>query len=77
MGHVLDPRTGEPAGAAVSACVVGPSSTVCDALSTALLVGSGSLGERFPRYSGWVVTAPRRTSRAAKMGTRPDAVAAR
>lgn len=77
MGHVLDPRTGEPAGAAVSACVVGPSSTVCDALSTALLVGSRSLGERFPRYSGWVARAPRRTSRAAKIGTRPDAIASR
>ena len=62
MGHVLDPRAGEPAGAAVSACVVGPASTVCDALSTALLVGGkaagGRLRQRFPGYSGWLARAP-------------------
>jgi len=62
MGHVLDPTTGEPAGKALSACVVGPSSTVCDALSTALLV-SGSrgqvwLGPRFAGYRGWVAGVP-------------------
>jgi hypothetical protein len=43
MGHVLDPRTGRPAGTAVSACVIGPSSAIGDALSTALLVsGTGA-----------------------------------
>jgi FAD:protein FMN transferase len=56
-GHVLDPRTGQPTRTAASACVVGPSSTVSDALSTAMLVHGedwGSrLAERFPGYRGW------------------------
>jgi thiamine biosynthesis lipoprotein len=64
MGHVLDPKTGRPAGTAVSACVVGSSSTIGDALSTALLV-SGTGGPpwlaRFPGYSGWVARAPGHT----------------
>jgi thiamine biosynthesis lipoprotein len=38
FGHVLDPRTGAPATAAVLAAVVLPSATETDALSTALLV---------------------------------------
>ena len=80
MGHVLDPKTGEPAGQALSACVVGPSSTVCDALSTALLVngsrGCAWLAQRFPGYRGWVAGAAR-GRRAAKIGARPDAVLAR
>jgi len=37
-GHVLDPRSGHPAQGALLAAVAGPSATVCDALSTALLV---------------------------------------
>jgi len=37
-GHVLDPRTGQPASDAVLAAVVQPSATETDALSTALLV---------------------------------------
>lgn len=57
MGHVLDPRRGVPTRAAASACVVGASSTLCDALSTALLVNGPSwtsrLAERFPGYEGW------------------------
>jgi len=36
-GHILDPRTGEPAAGAVLAAVVLPSATETDALSTALL----------------------------------------
>jgi len=36
-GHVIDPRTGQPAGNAVLAAVVLPSATETDALSTALL----------------------------------------
>lgn len=56
-GHVLDPRRGAPTRAAASACVMGRSSTLCDALSTALLVNGPSwqsrLGERFPGYEGW------------------------
>ncbi len=38
FGHVLDPRTGEPAADAVLAAVALPSATETDALSTALLV---------------------------------------
>lgn len=37
FGHVLDPRTGEPAQSAILAAVVLPSATDSDALSTALL----------------------------------------
>jgi thiamine biosynthesis lipoprotein len=37
FGHVLDPRTGEPANRATVAAVVLPSATETDALSTALL----------------------------------------
>jgi len=37
FGHILDPRTGEPARGAVLAAVVLPSATETDALSTALL----------------------------------------
>jgi len=37
FGHVLDPRTGQPADQAVMAVVVLPSATETDALSTALL----------------------------------------
>ena len=38
LGHVLDPRTGEPATRALLAVVVLPSGTETDALSTALMV---------------------------------------
>jgi FAD:protein FMN transferase len=44
VGHVLDPRTGEPTRAARGVAVVGPSAALCDAWSTAALV----LGERPP-----------------------------
>ena len=37
FGHVIDPRTGQPANAALLAVVVLPSATETDALSTALL----------------------------------------
>jgi thiamine biosynthesis lipoprotein len=37
FGHIIDPRNGEPAGAAVMSAVVLPSATETDALSTALL----------------------------------------
>jgi thiamine biosynthesis lipoprotein len=36
-GHILDPRTGQPAAGALLAAVVLPSATETDALSTALL----------------------------------------
>lgn len=38
FGHVLDPRSGQPAGRAVLGAVILPSATDTDALSTALLV---------------------------------------
>jgi thiamine biosynthesis lipoprotein len=38
LGHILDPRTGEPAKGAMLSAVVLPSATETDALSTALLV---------------------------------------
>lgn len=38
LGHVMDPRTGQPAQGAVLSAVVLPSATETDALSTALLV---------------------------------------
>jgi thiamine biosynthesis lipoprotein len=38
LGHIIDPRTGEPASRAVLSAVVLPSATETDALSTALLV---------------------------------------
>jgi thiamine biosynthesis lipoprotein len=38
LGHVLDPRSGRPAGSAMIAAVVLPDATETDALSTALLV---------------------------------------
>jgi FAD:protein FMN transferase len=61
-GHVIDPRTGQPVEGTVAAAVTGPSSFICDALSTALLVlGAGWLPElvrRFPGYSGWAVASP-------------------
>jgi thiamine biosynthesis lipoprotein len=51
--HVVDPRTGEPAGATPSVCVRGSSSSVCDALATALVV-LGHEGRRRvePRFPG-------------------------
>jgi thiamine biosynthesis lipoprotein len=44
LGHVMDPRKGEPTDAAVLAAIVHPSATDTDALSTALLtLGIGGL----------------------------------
>jgi len=44
LGHVIDPRTGEPAERGLLAAVVLPSSTETDALSTALLI-AGPAGQ--------------------------------
>lgn len=56
-GHVLDPATGEPVQQARGAGVTGPSSLVCDACSTALLVRGPSwlpeFRQRWPGYDGW------------------------
>jgi thiamine biosynthesis lipoprotein len=46
-GHVLDPRTGWPAGGVVSAAVAAEDPALADALSTALLVGGAALAERY------------------------------
>ena len=58
FGHVMDPRSGQPADVTRSAVVTGPDSLLCDALSTALLVRGAAwvpmLSERFPGYSGMV-----------------------
>ncbi len=60
LGHVIDPRTGQPVQGAQAAAVIGPSPTDCDALSTALLVlgqpGLTMLAQRFPDYKGIVAT---------------------
>ena len=57
LGHVIDPRTGRPVQRAGAAGVTGPSSFLCDALSTALLVHGADWTEtmrtRFPGYDGW------------------------
>jgi FAD:protein FMN transferase len=42
-GHILDPRTGEPASSGVLSALVLPSGTEADALSTAILVGGPPL----------------------------------
>jgi len=59
LGHVLDPRSGRPAGRAALAAVAGPSAADTDALSTALLVlGEGELARITGLRAGlrgWVV----------------------
>jgi FAD:protein FMN transferase len=60
LGHVLDPRTGEPTQAGRLAAVLHPSATTADALSTALLVlgrgGLAGLEAAFPEAAFLVVT---------------------
>ncbi len=46
FGHVLDPRTGWPAEGTLAATVAAPDADVCDALSTAFLVGGVTLAAR-------------------------------
>ncbi len=63
FGHVIDPRTGEPIKHRGLAAVAGPSATLCDALSTALLVLCKKwlpiLESRFPEYAGfWTCSLP-------------------
>jgi len=59
-GHVIDPRTGFPVQGQRTAFVVGPSPTICDALSTGLLVlgkeGMELLETTFPAYKCVVVS---------------------
>ncbi len=49
LGHVLDPRRGEPVETAASVAVVAPDATTADALSTALLVMGRAAAEAFAR----------------------------
>jgi thiamine biosynthesis lipoprotein len=60
FGHVLDPRTGQPATAAVMAALVLPSATETDALSTALLTlgaaGHEAIGRLRPGMRTLVMT---------------------
>lgn len=57
-GHVIDPNRGEPVSGAVAAAAIGPSPAVCEALSTALLVGSnceqGWPQRATPTWSPWL-----------------------
>jgi len=58
VGHVIDPRTGQPSGAAALAAVQCASATDTDALSTALLVrgveGLEPIGRLRPGLRDWV-----------------------
>ena len=58
LGHVIDPRTGEPTGGALRAAVVLPSATEGDAFSTALLVlgaeGRERIGQLRPGMRTWL-----------------------
>ena len=47
LGHVLDPRTGWPAGGLASVSVVAPTAALADALSTAFYVGGLELARRY------------------------------
>ncbi|MCW3054769.1 MAG: hypothetical protein JWN14_3939 [Chthonomonadales bacterium] len=61
-GHVIDPRTGYPAGTALLAALVTASATESDALSTALLTlgseGLARIGSLLPDARALVATSP-------------------
>lgn len=46
-GHIIDPRSGQPAEGVTSVTVVAQSTAVCDALATAFYVGGRELAERY------------------------------
>jgi thiamine biosynthesis lipoprotein len=46
-GHIIDPRTGEPAEGVASATVIAPSAALTDALATAFYVAGVGLAERY------------------------------
>ncbi|MBI1248084.1 FAD:protein FMN transferase [bacterium] len=52
-GHVLDPRTGQPAHGVLSATVIAPNATLADALATACYVmGPEETEAMLPKYPG-------------------------
>lgn len=53
--HVMDPRTGVSARSAAAAVCVHASAAMCDAWSTAALVGNGLRGTATPRDLRWAV----------------------
>jgi thiamine biosynthesis lipoprotein len=54
VGHVIDPRTGQPVERALAAAVVGQSASTCEVLSTALVVlGPAWLTEMRERFVGY------------------------
>lgn len=71
-GHIIDPRTGEPAIGAVLAAVVLPSATETDALSTALLTlgaaGHDAIAKLRPGMRTLVVSASGGRSQAEAKG---------
>ncbi len=46
-GHIIDPRSGQPAERATSVTVIAPSAALSDALATAFYVGGRDLAERY------------------------------
>lgn len=57
LGHIIDPRTGQPTSGALLAAVVGPSATDADAWSTALIV-LGERPESLPPSYASIILAP-------------------
>lgn len=53
--HIMDPRTGASARGAAAAVCVHPSAAMCDAWSTAALVGHGLRGRTTPEDLRWAV----------------------
>lgn len=55
--HILDPKTGYAAGGNQSVTLVGPETTICDALSTAVLVcpKPEEILAKFPDYAAVIV----------------------
>ena len=54
-GHVIDPRTGQPASGVLSASVIASSAALADALSTAFLIGGviwrNAIAQPIPAFS--------------------------
>jgi len=81
LSHLLDPRTGRPAGHVASATVVAPTSTLANALATTLCVLSPAEGLRLvgtvPGATCLIVTADGRLLRGAGFADLEEPVAAR